>query len=182
MKYYFCILVFISFINVHCFAQSDFPPMEAESLTNQFINLPEDITGKYTLIGLAFSKKSEEYLNSWFNPAYQQFIYKPETPSLFAGGYDINVYFVPMFTGAKRPAYQKVMDKIRKTIDPKLQPHVLFYKGTLKSYKDVLNFDGKNVPYFYVVNPEGKIVYSTTGAYSDRKMSEIQHALEASWN
>ena len=160
---------------------AQFPLMEGESLDHEVINIPEDTKGKYTLIGLAFSKKSEEYLNSWFNPTYQQFIYKPETPSLFAGGYDINLYFIPMFTGAKRPAYEKVMEKVSETIDPKLYPHVLFYKGTMKEYRDVLDFDGKDVPYFYVLDPEGKIVYTTFGTYTDKKMREIVEKLESTW-
>lgn len=159
-----------------------FPSLEGESLTHEMINLPTDVSGKYTLVGLAFSKKSEKYLNSWFNPVYQQFIYKPETTSLFAGNFDVNVYFVPMFTGAKRPAYEKVMEKVSETIDPKLQPYVLFYKGTLKEYKDVLDFEGKDLPYFYILDPEGKIIYNTSGQYSDRKMQEITKKLEPAWN
>jgi hypothetical protein len=158
-----------------------FPDLEGESLTHEMINIPKDIEGKYALIGLAFSKKSEKFLNSWFNPTYQQFINKPETPSLFAGNYDINVYFVPMFTGAKRPAYEKVMQKVSKTIDPKLYPHVLFYKGSLKEYKKTLDFDGKDLPYFYILDPSGKIIYSTNGFYSDRKMQEITAKLEPAW-
>jgi hypothetical protein len=158
-----------------------FPDMEGESLSRQTVIIPGDLADKYTLIGLAFSKKAENYLNSWFKPTYQQFIYKPETPSLFAGSYDINVYFIPMFTGAKRPAYEKVMQKVSATIDPKLYPHVLFYKGTLKEYKKTLNFDGKDVPYFYVLDPQGKIVYSTYGRYTDGKMREITLKMEEAW-
>jgi hypothetical protein len=143
--------------------------------------LPEDIKGKYTILGLAYSKKSEKDLKSWFSPAYNQFIYKPETPSLFAGNYDVNVYFIPMFSGAKRPAYQKVMNNIKKTIDVKLQPYVLFYKGTIKEYKKLLNFDGKDRPYFYVLDPEGKIIHATSGYYSDSKIQEIVDAVEPAW-
>lgn len=159
-----------------------FPSLEGESLTREFVTLPEDVSGKYTLIGLAFSKKSEKYLNSWFNPIYQSFIYKPEGTSLFAGNYDVNVYFVPMFTGAKRPAYEKVMQKVSGTIDPRLQPFVLFYKGTLKEYKKTLNFDGKDLPYFYILDPNGKIIFSTSGKYTERKMQVITEVLEPSWN
>ena len=53
---------------------NEFPEMEAESLTNQMVNIPADISGKYTLIGLAYSKKSEKDLKTWFNPTYNQFI------------------------------------------------------------------------------------------------------------
>ncbi|MEQ9304853.1 MAG: hypothetical protein RJQ14_13175, partial [Marinoscillum sp.] len=142
---------------------NQFPSMEAETLTNEFVDLPQDIGGKYSLIGLAYSKKAEDYLKGWFEPVYNQFIYKNPNPGPFDFSFDVNTYFVPMFTGAKRPAYKKVMDKLKKTIDKRLQPNILFYKGTLKEYKDALNFDGKDDPYFYVLDPEGKIVYATTG-------------------
>ncbi len=145
---------------------------------HEFVNIPNDLQGKYSLLGLAYSKKSENALKTWFSPAYNQFIYEPETPSLFAGNYDLHVYFVPMFTGAKRPAYQKVMNKVEKTIDPKLKPYVLFYKGKLGDYKKSLNFDGKEIPYFYVLDPEGTIIHSTTGRYSDSKMQEIVDLVE----
>ena len=152
---------------------TEFPAMEGESLTNEFVNLPDDIKGKYTIIGLAYSKKAEEYLKSWFKPAYYQFLHKPDKPSVFQITFDVNLYFVPMFTGAKRPAYKSVMKKVKETIDKDLQPYVLFYKGELHLYKEVLKFEDKKTPYFYVLDPEGKIIYVTKGRYSDSKMQEI---------
>lgn len=156
-----------------------FPDMEAESLTNKFVNLPQDVGGKYTLIGLAYSKKAEDDLKGWFEPAYNQFIYKNPNPGPFDFSFDVNCYFVPMFTGAKRPAYKKVMNKLKKTISERLLPNVLFYKGTLNEYKEALKFDGKDLPYFFVLDPEGKIVYSTSGRYTVRKMQEITDAVES---
>jgi hypothetical protein len=43
-----------------------FPEMVAETVEDKKISLPGDVGGKYTLIGLAYSKKSEDELNSWF--------------------------------------------------------------------------------------------------------------------
>ncbi len=173
------------FIGIFSFSQAQigkqFPSMEGESLTNKMIDIPNDLKGKYSIIGLAYSKKSEDALKTWFEPAYYQFIYKPETPSLFAGNYDVNVYFVPMFTGAKRPAYKAVMKKVKKTIDERLLPYVLFYKGELKKYKKELGFKGKDVPYFFIIDENGKIIHSTSGRYTDAKMSEITDYIEDSW-
>ncbi|MFY0601365.1 MAG: hypothetical protein JXR03_16950 [Cyclobacteriaceae bacterium] len=150
-----------------------FPDLEGESLTHGSINIPSETMGKYTLVGIALSKKSEGSLKTWFNPVYQQLIKEPDAGSLFAFSYDVNVYFIPMVTGAKRPAYQKVMDKVEKDVDKQLHPHVLFYKGSLNTYKDALNITDKNVPYFYLIDKEGKIVYATKGAYSDSKLQKI---------
>src|SRR5436190_7330974 len=75
-----------------------FPDMEAETVNDKKVKLPQDVKGKYTLIGLAYSKKSEDDLNSWFQPVFSKFVQK--TTGLMASfTYDVNVYFVPMFTG-----------------------------------------------------------------------------------
>lgn len=175
------LLIFIVAISVSASAQvgDSFPTMEAETLTNELIEIPTDLNGKYSLIGLAYSKQAEDHLKTWFEPIYNQFIYKNPNPGIFDISFDIYTYFVPMFTGAKRPAYKKVMDKMKKTVDRRLQPNIVFYKGILGQYKDALNFDGKDDPYFYVIDPNGKIVYATSGRYTVKKMQEITDAVDS---
>jgi hypothetical protein len=51
-----------------------FPDMQAETVEDKMITLPADVNGKYTLLGLAYSKKSEDELNSWFQPVFEKFI------------------------------------------------------------------------------------------------------------
>ncbi|HNR73963.1 MAG TPA: hypothetical protein PKM03_07045, partial [Cyclobacteriaceae bacterium] len=51
-----------------------FPDMEAETVEDKKVNLPADTKGKYTLLGLAYSKKSEDELNTWFSPIYNKFV------------------------------------------------------------------------------------------------------------
>ena len=155
-----------------------FPAMEAETLTAEMINLPEGLQGKYSILGLAFSQKAEDNLKTWFRPAYNQFIREPSKTNIFATDYDINMFFIPMFTGAKTVAYKKTMGKVQKTTDPKLHPYILFYKGTMKTYKTSLSFEGKTVPYFYLIDDTGKIIWQTSGAYSDQKMQEIIDRLD----
>src|SRR5688572_17545576 len=154
-----------------------FPDMEAETVEDKKIKLPQDVKGKYTLLGLAYSKKSEDDLNSWFQPVFEKYIQK--TTGLLSGfGYDVNVYFVPMFTGINAAATGTAKRKALKNIDPQLLPYVLFYKGELKSYKESLEFDKKDVPYFFVLDPTGKIVHATLGKYTEDKMGDIEGVLE----
>lgn len=150
-----------------------FPYLEGESLVHGMVNIPEDTQGKHTLVGLAFSKKSESQLKGWFNPVYQQLLKKPDEGDLFAFSYNVNVYFIPMLTGAKRPAYQAVMSKVEKDVDKALHPNILFYSGSLKDYQEALNIDDKNTPYFYLLDQTGKIVYATKGAYSQPKLQKM---------
>lgn len=172
---YFILVFFIGSICHIAGAQinNQFPLLEGENLKHEEVILPKSTLGKYTLVGLAYSKKSEKYLKSWFTPTYNLFLDEPEEPSIFDISYDVNVYFIPMFTGAKRAAYKKVMENVEKDIDERLHPYVLFYKGSIKEYKELLAFDGNDIPYFFVLDENGKIVHKTSGSYSTAKMQEI---------
>ncbi len=154
-----------------------FPDMEAETVEDKKINLPTETKGKYTLLGLAYSKKSEDELNSWFNPVYNKFIRK--ATGLMAGmGYDVNVYFIPMFTGVNAAATGTAKKKAIKNVDPQLLPYILFYKGELKTYKQELDFEKKDIPYFFVLDKEGKIVYATSGKFTEDKLDELEDSIE----
>ena len=154
-----------------------FPDMEAETVEDKKVKLPEAAKGKYTLIGLAYSKKSEDELNSWFQPVFEKFIQK--AGGLMSGfSYDVNVYFVPMFTGINAAATGTAKRKALKNIDPQLLPYVLFYKGDLKPYKEALDFEKKDIPYFFVLDATGKIVYATSGRYSEAKMEKVEEVME----
>ena len=154
-----------------------FPEMVAETVEDKVVSLPIDTKGKYTLLGLAYSKKSEDELNGWFEPVFYKFIQK--TTGLMAGfGYDVNVYFIPMFTGINAAATGTAKRKALKKVDPQLLPYILFYKGELKTYKDELDFEKKDIPYFFVLDPEGKIIFATSGAYSESKMDQVEEVIE----
>lgn len=174
------IVLFLLSICTPDFAQvigKQFPAMEAETIEDKKVMLPGDVAGKYTLLGLAYSKKSEDELNSWFQPVFEKFIQKNK--GLFESfGYDVNVYFVPMFTGVNAAATGTAKKKAAKNIDPNLLPYILFYKGELKPYKEQLDFEKKDIPYFFVLDESGKIVYATSGKYSAKKMDEIESVLE----
>ena len=154
-----------------------FPAMDAETVEDKVVKLPADVTGKYTLLGLAYSKKSEDELNSWFQPVFEKFIQK-NTGLFESFGHDVNVYFVPMFTGVNAAATGTAKRKAMKNVDPQLLPYILFYKGDLKPYKDALDFEKKDIPYFFVLDKAGKIIYATSGKYSKAKMDEVEEVLE----
>ncbi|MCB0487705.1 MAG: hypothetical protein KDC99_04470 [Cyclobacteriaceae bacterium] len=173
------IIVLLAF-SAPSFAQvigKTFPDMEAETVEDKKVSLPNDTKGKYTLLGLAYSKKSEDELNSWFEPVFYKFIQK--TKGLMAGfGYDVNVYFVPMFTGVNAAATGTAKRKALKKVDPQLLPYILFYKGEIKTYKQELDFEKRDIPYFFVLDKDGKIVFATSGGYSESKMDEVEAAIE----
>lgn len=180
MKHVILLLILLSSIqkiNAQVIGKA-FPLMEAETAEDKKVKLPDDVKGKYTLLGLAYSKKAEDELNSWFSPVFEKFVRK-DIGGLFAGmGYDVNVYFVPMFTGVNAAATGTAKKKALKNVDPQLLPNILFYKGELKPYKEALDFEKKDTPYFFVLDANGKIVYATSGKFTEKKMDEVESVME----
>ena len=178
---YILILFSISFVN-SLKAQNEligkvFPSMEVETINDEKLKLPDSVNGKYTLLGLAYSKKAEDELSTWFQPIFHKFVDKPQ--GLFKGfGHEVNVFFVPMFTGVNAAAAGIAKKKALKKMDPELFPYILFYKGQLKSYKAALNFDSREIPYFFVLDAKGIILYATSGSFSNDKLDEIEGVLE----
>ncbi|MCK5469404.1 MAG: hypothetical protein KAI99_12865 [Cyclobacteriaceae bacterium] len=179
-KLLFPLFIFITLLSFQSNAQvvgKPFPSMHTSTADGKVVDLPNDTRGKYTLLGLAFSKKSEDDLNSWMEPVFWKFIDKPEgkIDQLFGNQqYDVNAYFVPMFTGIKTAATKTAKKKALKKMDPRLIPSILFYKGKLKPYKEALDFQRRDIPYFFVLDENGKIVYATSGKYSDAKMAKVE--------
>ena len=171
-----CLLFFFIQSNAQLIGKT-FPDMIAETTEDKKVSLPQDVKGKYALLGLAYSKRSEDELNTWFNPVFTTFIQK-NTGQMAGFNYDVNVYFIPMFTGINAAATGTAKRKAIKNVDPRLLPYILFYKGELKKYKDELDFERKDIPYFFVLDPAGKIVFATDGVYTDAKMESIEAVIE----
>jgi hypothetical protein len=174
------ITLFIATLTVHAqVVGKTFPDMDAETAEDKKVALPKDVKGKYTLLGLAYSKKAEDELNTWFSPIYEKFVRKAQKGGLFEDmGYDVNVYFIPMFTGVNAAATGTAKKKAIKNVDPELLPRILFYKGELKPYKEALDFEKKDTPYFFVLDAEGKIIHATSGKFTDSKLGAIEDVLE----
>lgn len=155
-----------------------FPVLTGENLDSKNISIPTDTKGKYTLLGLAYSQKAQEDLQTWLQPVYDVFIAKPTKPVLFDDSYDVHLYLVLMFTGSNESMAGTAKKKMKEGLDKELQPHVLLYKGDISKYKEALSLTDKDKPYFFVLDEEGKIVHTVSGPYSEAKMEKIQQLLD----
>jgi hypothetical protein len=147
-----------------------FPTISGTTLQDKKVSIPADTKGKYTLIGITYSQKSVETLSPWFQAVYETFIDDSD--------YEVNMYFVTMLAGAKELAAGVIEKKMKQGIDPELHPYILLYKGDIGEYKKVLNMPDKEIPYFFVLDKDGNIIYQTSGAYSEKKMEEIESKIE----
>ncbi len=171
---------FIAAAAVVCLAFSpiqkgkQFPELSGETLDGKNITLPGAAKGKKTLVGMAYSSKAEEALNTWYQPVYDKFVAKL---GMFDKDYDINLYFVPMYVGLKQAAYDASLRELKKSSRKDLFPYIVFYKGEIEPYESTLKMNDKSVPYFFVLDEKGQVIYSTTRAFTEKKMEDIEELL-----
>ncbi len=179
--------IFLSFF-LFLFAQNNvfaqvgktYPSMSGDNLMKKTDNVPPR-NGKVTLVALAYSEDSEEYLKNWRQPLFDLFIKAPGTALFDFEPYDANVKFVILLTGIKRLASGKVKSKLEENIKDHWKEHIVVVKGrTLESFPELVlgkSREERKLPYFYLVDTKGKIVYHTTGAYTKQKQQELEDKL-----
>jgi ATP10 protein len=151
-----------------------FPNLTGETLESKSLTLPAAAKGKTTLIGLAYSKKAEDALRTWYQPLYDKFVLKR---GMFDAQLDVNLFFIPMYIGLKQAAYASTMDELKKSNRKDLFPYILFYKGEIEPYEGTLKLEDKNLPYFFLLDETGKIIYSTSGIFTEKKMEALEEHL-----
>lgn len=172
---YFIVALLITALHSTGVAQQiSFPSLEAETSDGTKVTLPRSNGARWTLVGIAYSQKASPLLEEWYEPAYLRFIAKH---GLFAGGYDVDVYFVPLFTGVNKAAYEPSMRKFRKSASPEIVDHVLFSKAELEPIKAALGMTDKDIPYFFLLDAQGKVVHRTQGGFTDEKLEAIEDLL-----
>lgn len=150
-----------------------FPPLSAEDLNGQEVMLPKSTTASHTLIGMATTKKAEEALRTWQNPVYQKFVVKS---GMMDQMFDVDVYFVPVFTGAAKAAKGQVVKKLKENNEPLVADHLLIYSGE-KERLDRLGMEDRKKPYFYLVDANGEVVWRGEGSFKSKYLDEIESIL-----
>ena len=156
------------------FAQPGFPELLGETADGKSVHLPLSAPKEYTVIGLAYSQKAQPALEEWFEPAYLRFVAKH---GLFAGTYQCDVFFVPLFTGLNKAAYEPSLKKFRKSAAPEIVEHVVFNKADLETLKTSLDLSDKNIPYFFILDRSGRIVHRVQGDFTDEKLEAMEDVL-----
>lgn len=157
-----------------------YPAMSGDNLLKKSVSLPA--RGEVSLVALAYSPKSEEYLKSWRKPLFDLFIKAPGTDLFEFEPYDANLKFVVLLTGAKKMATGKVKSKMEENVEEKWKEHIVIVKGKNLNDYEVLDLgrkkDERVKPYFFLMDKNGKIVYATSGAYTRSKQQEIEQKLQ----
>jgi hypothetical protein len=155
-------------------AQDVFPDLTGETANGTVVTLPKANGRPWTIVGLAYSQKAAPALEEWYEPAYLRFIAKH---GLFAGAYEADVYFVPLFVGVNKAAYEPSLKKFRKSAEPEIVDHVLFSKADIGPLQEALGLTEKDRPYFFILDPDGRIVHRSEGAFTDDKLDAMEEVL-----
>lgn len=155
-------------------AQDVFPTLQGETANGVTVTLPVKTSSKFTIIGLAYGQKASPLLEEWYGPAYLRFVAKH---GLFASAYEADVYFVPLFVGANKAAYEPSLRKFRKSAEPEIVDHVLFSKDDLEPLQEALDLDNKDIPYFFVLDSSGRVIHRTHGTFSDEKLEAMEEIM-----
>mgnify|MGYP002622156209 CR=1 FL=1 len=167
------LLILISFTPFAGVVGKMFPTMSGETVKDKKVNLPKDLNGKFSVLCLAYSEEAEKSLQTWMESVFDKFVAGTDLMPC-----DVLLYFVPMFTGSKAASAGLAKSKLLKDSDPAWHPHILIYKGELDPVKTPLEMENKKVPYVFVLDAKGKIIYATSGNYSEEKMDAIEDVLE----
>jgi hypothetical protein len=150
-----------------------FPKIEAENLDGDLFQLPGSFAKPYTLVGIGTSKKAEEDLRTWQIPVYNKFIAKT---GFMDEMFDVEVCFLPLFTGASKAAKGSVVKKLRENNESIVADHLLIYSGSREPFEEI-DADGKGEPVFVLIDHKGTILWKAEGAFKQTHIDKIEEII-----
>jgi hypothetical protein len=159
----------------HAFSQKSIPEIEGTDLNEERVKFPANLKGKKTLIGFALSKESQEDLESWVQPVYDEFIDKE---SLAAMVYDVHVYLVIVFNKVNAGIRKKVIKKMKENILPEFYSNIILSDIMVGDIKKTLDIKNEDVPILFTLNQQGEITSVINGRYTSKKMDNLSSYLE----
>ena len=167
--YYLLAILFVSLSAFVAGDTKDFPTFKGITLSGKTVSLPDPSKKKFTFIGVAYSMEAQDALYTWAQPVYDRLVDNPMFP--------VNNYFIAMTGKIKVMSQDKIKAKMKESLDPELYKYIVVYQDNPQDYIEALEMDDKNLPYFFVIDPNGKITYSTSGEFDEEKFEAVTDAL-----
>jgi hypothetical protein len=175
MKWCFWLLLTVFSFSLASQTGKLFPNLGGTSLDGKKVNIPSK-NGKYSIVAIAYHRDAGDQLKEWLNPVYNTFIKTEESPGTFdmAYLYDVNFVFIPLING-----FKKIIQEFKKGTDEQFWQYIIDTDAAdVSQVQAQLGVKDTKIPYFYVLDKEGRIVECTSGKYSDAKMEKIEDALD----
>lgn len=172
-------LVFISLMMCFwCIVRAqEFPSLTGKTLSGKELHLPHDFKNKKAVIVIAASPKAEQSLKQWSQPLYNALIAEGMGGLMGARMYDAHLCFAGLVKGIAKLAFDQIIDKGRKKVDKKFHDLYFFSDQEVPEFLKAAEISHPEEPYFFVLDKDGKIIYRTSGAYSDDKLNAITEKL-----
>ena len=168
---YLCALLITALLTISLSAVAQkFLSVETETLSGETVKLPDSFQGKYALIGVGTSKKAEYELKTWQIPVYNKFIAKT---GLMDEMYDVEVCFLPLFTGISKAAKNRVVKKLKENNESVVYDNLYIYSGPRDPFKE-FGIDDKSTPYFFLLNKSGRVIWEAEGRFKQSYFDEIE--------
>ena len=157
-----------------------FPSLTGETFDGKTIKIPVDTKGKSTLLGICFSKDAEKDLKGWLNPVYNLLLVKKDENDFFsaAANYDVNFYFIPMLNKVNQILEKSSKEKIKKETDSQFWPHLIFFEESSKTFKETFELKDSDIPYFFVLDKEGKVIQMVSGKFTEEKLGSLEDSMD----
>lgn len=152
-----------------------FPSINGKLLNEQNVSLPQK-NNKYSIVAIAYNRDAEDFLKQWLNPLYNAFIKKEKGAAQFdmAELFDVNFVFIPLISG-----FKKIREDFKANTDNVFWPYILDTEKTdIKELQKQLSVTNAKIPYFYVLDKDGKIVEVQSGKFSEDKLDKLEDAME----
>lgn len=174
MKYLITIITLI-YASVVIGQNKEFPVLTGYTLDGKDIKLPLANTKKFTIIGLCYKRNAEEDLKTWIQPMYETFVADANKNDFgdVRNYYDVNYFFIPLISGFKKAAAD-----FKASTQEDLWKNVIDCDTDIQVLKVQLKPSDESIPYFYVIDTNGKIVEIVSGKYSEAKMDKIQDKID----
>jgi hypothetical protein len=154
-----------------------FPTLNCETLNGKKVTIPDDVKGKKSVVAIAMSAKAEKSLREWNTPLYNTLIADGMGGLMGGRMYDVNVCFVGMVHGIAKLATSEIKERTKKSVNKKLYDNFMLSEQNVSDFMNALNIKNTDEPLFFVLDPEGNIIYQTSGNYSDNKLNSITEKL-----
>ncbi len=158
----------VLFIAMAPLGDRPFPKIEGETLDGKAISLPQG-PKTFALVGVAASVKAQADLESWMQPVY--------TEVMNGQFFVVKTYMLVLADGIKGVGKDQIAKQLKTKIPNEFHQYLMISEVSMDAIKGPLKLVNRDEPYFYVIDPLGKIIYETSGEYTEKKMEGITDAL-----
>lgn len=154
-----------------------FPSISCTNLKDKQVTLPADVAGKRCVVALMLSTKADKYMQAWSQPLYNSLMADGMGGMMGGNMYNANLCFVGAVKGLAKLALPEMIKKAKKEVDAKYHGNFMYTETDMDALMKDLNITDKSIPHFIVLGADGKILFQTSGVYSDDKLNDITGAL-----